>query len=153
MLQNCEVRKDKCERSSRNDRKFLLHFCQGPLCQSSKRTAAVCSITVALCIRVSKWTQAICEITMAHYYWYIYISIIYIYNRNWVDTRWQQYITHFSMDHILFHCEYNKVNREDFKKKIGTWPTSKPDLITKYQKEFCAFVETIDFDTLQKSTQ
>jgi len=58
-----------------------------------------------------------------------------------------------SMDHILFHCESTKANREDLTKKIGTRPTSKPDLITKYQKDFSAFVESIDFDALQQSAQ
>ena len=58
-----------------------------------------------------------------------------------------------SMDHILFHCESTKANREELTKKIGTRPTSKPDLITKYQKDFSAFVESIDFDTLQQSAQ
>jgi hypothetical protein len=47
----------------------------------------------------------------------------------------------------------SSANREDLTKKIGTRPTSKPDLITKYQKEFSAFVESIDFDALQQSTQ
>jgi len=58
-----------------------------------------------------------------------------------------------SMDHILFHCESTKANREDLTKKIGTRPTSKQDLITKYQKDFSAFVESIDFDVLQQSDQ
>jgi len=58
-----------------------------------------------------------------------------------------------SMDHILFHCESTKANREELTKKIGTRPTSKPDLITKYQKDFSAFVESIHFDTLQQSAQ
>jgi hypothetical protein len=58
-----------------------------------------------------------------------------------------------STDHILFHCEDTKANREDLTKKIGTRPTSKPDLITKYQKKFSAFVESIDFDALHQSAQ
>jgi hypothetical protein len=45
------------------------------------------------------------------------------------------------------------VQREVLKQQIGTWPTSKQDLIFKYQKEFSAFVESIDFEALQQSAQ
>jgi len=55
--------------------------------------------------------------------------------------------------YILFHCDSTKANREDLTKKIGTRPISKPDLSTKYQKDFSAFVESIDFDALQQSAQ
>ena len=56
---------------------------------------------------------------------------------------------HQSMDHILFHCANISAQREALKQQIGTWPASKEDLITKYKKEFCAFIESIDFDDLK----
>jgi hypothetical protein len=43
--------------------------------------------------------------------------------------------------------------REVLQQQIGTWPTSKQDLIFKYQKQFRAFVESIDFEALQQSAQ
>jgi hypothetical protein len=49
------------------------------------------------------------------------------------------------MDHILFHCVNTSVQREVLKQQIDAWPTKKQDLIFKYQKQFSAFVETIDF--------
>jgi hypothetical protein len=33
---------------------------------------------------------------------------------------------------------------------IGTWPTSKQELINKHQKIFSWFVESIDFEDLQQ---
>jgi hypothetical protein len=37
----------------------------------------------------------------------IYIFIyIYIYDRSWVDTRWQQYITHLHTNSTLTHKQY-----------------------------------------------
>jgi len=53
-----------------------------------------------------------------------------------------------SMDHILFHCVKTNVQREILQQQIGTWPASKEDLITKYKKQFFAFIESIDFDDL-----
>jgi len=57
------------------------------------------------------------------------------------------------MDHLPFHCANNGAQREVLKQQIGTWPESKQDLIFKYQKEFSAFVESIDFEVLQQSAQ
>jgi hypothetical protein len=50
-----------------------------------------------------------------------------------------------SMDNILFHCANNSAQREALKQQKGTWKASKEDLITKHKKEFCAFIESIDF--------
>ena len=54
-----------------------------------------------------------------------------------------------SMNHILFHCEEINDQRELLKQKMGKWPASKEDLITKYKKEFYEFIESIDFEDLQ----
>jgi hypothetical protein len=54
-----------------------------------------------------------------------------------------------SMDHLLFHCANTNAQREVLKQQIGTWPASKENLITKHKKEFCAFIESIDFDDLK----
>jgi hypothetical protein len=54
-----------------------------------------------------------------------------------------------SIDHILFHCANISAQTEVLQQQIGTWPAIKEDLITKYKKEFCAFVESIDFDDLK----
>jgi len=56
-----------------------------------------------------------------------------------------------SMNHILFHCSDTSGQRETLIKRIGTWPASKQDLVNKYRKAFSAFVESIDFETLQRS--
>jgi hypothetical protein len=58
-----------------------------------------------------------------------------------------------SMDHLLFHCANTRAQWEVLIQQLGTWPASKRDLILKYQKEFSAFVESIDFDDLQQSAQ
>ena len=58
-----------------------------------------------------------------------------------------------NMDHLLFHYVNTSAQREVLKQQIGTWPASKQDLIFKYQKELSAFVESIDFEVLQQSTQ
>jgi hypothetical protein len=58
-----------------------------------------------------------------------------------------------SIDHLLFHCANTSAQREVLKQQIGTWPASKQDLIIKHQKEFCAFVESIDFDDLKVGNQ
>ena len=55
------------------------------------------------------------------------------------------------MNHILFHCSNTSGQRETLIKRIGTWPASKQDLVNKYHKAFSAFVETVDFETLQRS--
>jgi nitrate/nitrite-specific signal transduction histidine kinase len=33
----------------------------------------------------------------------------------------------------------------------GTWPVRKEDFASKYQKEFSAFVNAIDFDAMQQT--
>ena len=53
------------------------------------------------------------------------------------------------MDHILFHCEEINDQRGFLKQKMGKWPANKEDLITKYKKEFCEFIESIDFEDLK----
>jgi hypothetical protein len=57
---------------------------------------------------------------------------------------------HQSMDHLLFHCDNTRAPRETMIRHIGTWPTSKQDLINKHQKIFSWFVESIDFDNMQQ---
>jgi hypothetical protein len=37
------------------------------------------------------------------------------------------------------------------KQQIGIWPERKEDLASKYQKEFSAFVNAIDFDAIQQT--
>jgi len=56
-----------------------------------------------------------------------------------------------SMDHLRFHCPNLSEQREVIKQQIGTWPVRKEYLITKYQKEFSAFVNAIDFDDIQET--
>lgn len=56
-----------------------------------------------------------------------------------------------SMDHLLFHCPNLSAQREVIKQQIGTWPASKEDLVSKYQKEFSDFVNAIDFDAIQQN--
>jgi hypothetical protein len=58
-----------------------------------------------------------------------------------------------TMDHTLFHCVNTIAQREVLKQQIGTWPTAKQVLIVKYQKQFSAFVESIDFESLQQGAQ
>jgi hypothetical protein len=58
-----------------------------------------------------------------------------------------------TVDHLLFHCANTSAQREVLKQKLHTWPASKQDLIFKYQKEFSAFVESIDFEVLQQSAK
>ena len=58
-----------------------------------------------------------------------------------------------SMDHLLFQCANTRAQRETMIRHIGMWPTSKQDLILKHQKIFCSFVQSIDFDDMQKSAQ
>ena len=56
-----------------------------------------------------------------------------------------------SMNHILFHCSNTSGQQETLIKRIGTWPASKQDLVNKYHKAFSAFVESVDFETPQRS--
>ena len=58
-----------------------------------------------------------------------------------------------SMDHILFHCDNTREQRETMIRHIGAWPISKQNLINKHQKIFSRFVESIDFDDMQQSAQ
>ena len=53
-----------------------------------------------------------------------------------------------SMDHIIFQCVELNDQRELLKRKMGEWPASKEDLITKHKKEFYVFIESIDFEDL-----
>ena len=48
----------------------------------------------------------------------------------------------------MYVCMYVSMYQQ-----IGTWPASKQDLIIKHQKEFCAFVESIDFEDLKVGNQ
>jgi hypothetical protein len=57
------------------------------------------------------------------------------------------------MDHLLFHCANTSAQREVLKQQIETWPPNKQDFIIKHQKEFCAFIESIDFDDLKVGNQ
>ena len=52
------------------------------------------------------------------------------------------------MDDILFQCEELNAQREVLKQQMGTWPERKEDLITKFKKEFCEYIESIDFHNL-----
>ena len=56
-----------------------------------------------------------------------------------------------SMDHLLLHCPNLSAQREVIQQQIGTWPVRKEDLVSKYQKEFSAFVNAIDFDVIQQT--
>jgi len=58
-----------------------------------------------------------------------------------------------TMDHILFHCENTREQRDTMIRHIGAWPTDKQNLINKHQKIFSRFVESIDFDDMQQSVQ
>jgi len=55
------------------------------------------------------------------------------------------------MDHLLFHCPNLSAQREVIQQQIGTWPVRKEDLASKYQKEFSAFVNAIDFDDIKQT--
>ena len=56
-----------------------------------------------------------------------------------------------SHHHLLFDCNNTRAQRETMIQHIGTWPTSKQDLINKHRKIFSWFVESIDFDDMQQS--
>jgi hypothetical protein len=55
-----------------------------------------------------------------------------------------------SMDH-LFYCPNLSAQRDVIKQQIGIWPVRKKDFTSKYQKEFSAFVNAIDFDAMQQT--
>jgi hypothetical protein len=56
------------------------------------------------------------------------------------------------MDNLLFHCD-TRTQREITLQQIGTCPTSKQDLINKYQKISGWFIESTDFDEMQQSDE
>ena len=58
-----------------------------------------------------------------------------------------------TMDHILFHCENTREQRDTMIRHIGAWPTAKQNLINEHQKIFSRFVESIGFDDMQQSVQ
>jgi hypothetical protein len=48
--------------------------------------------------------------------------------------------------HTYIHTHTHiSTQREVIKQQIGTWPVRKEDLTSKYQNEFSAFVNAIDF--------
>ena len=54
-------------------------------------------------------------------------------------------------DHLLYECELLTTQRKDLSmaiSKSGYWPTSKNTLISKHNKSFKRFVNSISFDNL-----
>jgi hypothetical protein len=59
-----------------------------------------------------------------------------------------------TMDHLLFHCTKTSTQRDLMKLQLSkqkNCPANKVELITKHRKVFSEFIESIDFDHLQKS--
>jgi hypothetical protein len=59
-----------------------------------------------------------------------------------------------TMDHLLFHCTKTSTQRDLIKLQLSkqkNWPANKVELITKHRKVFSEFIESTDFDLLQKS--
>jgi len=59
-----------------------------------------------------------------------------------------------TMGHLLFHCTKTSTQTDLLKLQISkqkNWPASKVELITKHRKVFSEFIESNDFDLLQKS--
>ena len=59
-----------------------------------------------------------------------------------------------TIDHILFQCIETRKQRTRIKlhlNKQKNWPKNKLELITKHRNLFSEFIESIDFDLLQKS--
>jgi hypothetical protein len=59
------------------------------------------------------------------------------------------------MDHILFQCAETVKQRDLLKRQLraqGTWPVSKPELITKHREIFTEYIESVDFDQLQQNS-
>ena len=56
-------------------------------------------------------------------------------------------------DHLIYECRILQDQRRIMKQQIaasgGTWPTTNSDLIAKYSKAFCTFVNSIDFNKIQ----
>jgi membrane-bound lytic murein transglycosylase MltF len=65
-----------------------------------------------------------------------YIQYMHAYIRTYVHT-WTTY------------CPNLSAQRDVIKQQTGTWPVRKEDFASKYQKEFSAFVNAIDFDAMQ----
>jgi len=58
-----------------------------------------------------------------------------------------------TMDH-LFHCTKTSTQRDLIKLQLSkqkNWPANKVELIIMHRKVFSEFIESIDFDLLQKS--
>jgi len=58
-----------------------------------------------------------------------------------------------TMDRILFQCIATRKQRDLIKlhlRKQKNWPANKLELLTKHRKIFSEFIESIDFDLLQK---
>lgn len=55
-------------------------------------------------------------------------------------------------DHLLYRCSQFSQQREklrmDIAKKGAAWPASKKDLITRFKKEYCTFVNAIDLQSI-----
>ena len=54
-----------------------------------------------------------------------------------------------AVQYTFTHKQY--IGREVIQQQIGTWPVRKEDLVSKYQKEFSAFVNAIDFDDTKQT--
>jgi hypothetical protein len=55
------------------------------------------------------------------------------------------------IDHLINQCPLLHTQREFLKRSVlksGNWPASKHELITKHQKSFITFINSIDFDQL-----
>jgi len=79
----------------------------------------------------------------------------YLYRFNlWEDAKFICDKDDQTMDHLLFHCTKTSTQRDLIKlhpSKQKNWPANKVELITKHRKVFSEFIESIDFDLLQKS--
>ena len=56
-------------------------------------------------------------------------------------------------DHLLNHCSAINTQREVLIQNVlknGKWPASKQDLITKYRDCFITFIESINFELLNR---
>jgi hypothetical protein len=55
------------------------------------------------------------------------------------------------IDHLINQCTLLQTQRELLKSSVlksRNWPVSKHELITKHQKSFITFINSIDFDQL-----
>jgi hypothetical protein len=118
---------------------------------------ATLSSTVTLLLTVSLSTDE--EYTCVKYFWVLTRFIpLGRPRRRWEDNI-KMYLMEVGcggMDWIelvcsgVIHCDNTRTQRETMIRNIGTWPTSKQDLINKHQKIFSWFVESIDFDDMQQ---